>query len=70
MTTPSTTPAIGWSDLEPIWSAVSSSLNAESIVGILAGAAGACVALVLLWWGIRKVTGMIMSAFKKGRLTT
>lgn len=61
--------AVTWETLEPIWNAVSSTLTAANIVDIIAGAAGACVALVFLWWAARKVTRMIMGAFRKGRLS-
>lgn len=67
---PSASPeTITWTTLEPIWEAISGTLTANNIVGIIAGAAGACVALVFLWWAARKVTKMIMGAFRKGRLS-
>lgn len=72
-TTPNPTPwagtAIEWSDLKPIWDSVVTIITPANVIGILAGAAGACIALVFMWWGIRKVTRMIMSAFQKGRLS-
>lgn len=65
---PSAAP-VTWDTLEPIWTAVANTLNAANIVNIIAGAAGACVALVFLWWAARKVTRMIMGAFRKGKLS-
>lgn len=67
-TTP-TTPVIEFSDLQPIITALQNQLNADSIVGVIAGIAGAAVALAFLWWGARKVTRIMMAAFKKGRLS-
>lgn len=49
--------------------AITNQINVTTIVGILAGAAAVCVGLAFLWWGARKVISMIMSAFKKGRVS-
>lgn len=38
------------------------------MIHVIAGIAGFTVGLVFLYWGIRKVTRAIMSAFKHGRL--
>lgn len=44
-------------------------LNVESIVGVIAAILGVCVGLVFLWWGARKALRMLMSAFKKGKVS-
>lgn len=55
----------GWASvISPITEAV----NISSISGVLAAAATTSIALVFMWWGVRKVTQVIMSAFRKGKL--
>lgn len=41
----------------------------STVVEVLAYAAAIAVALVFMWWGVRKVSAIIMSAFRKGRLS-
>lgn len=54
------------------WSAITTALEAQisvsTVVGVLASCIGACVGLVFMWWGVRKVVKMIMAAFKRGKL--
>lgn len=39
-----------------------------ALTGVLAAGATAAVGLVLLWWSVRKVSGILMRAFKRGKL--
>lgn len=45
------------------------SLNFTTILGVVAVALGASVAVFLGWWAIRKVSRMIMNAFSKGKVS-
>ena len=56
------------SDWSSIVTAIQNQISVSTVVGVLASAITACIALVFMWWGVRKVTKMIMSAFKKGKL--
>lgn len=49
--------------------AITNQISVETVVGILAGAAGAAIGLVFLWWGGRKAVRMLMGAFRKGKLS-
>lgn len=55
------------------WSSVISALTAQisvsTVVQVLAVIAGACVGLAFMWWGVRKATRALMSAFKKGKVS-
>lgn len=55
------------------WSSVLNAMTAQisvtSIVGVIASVIGAGIGLVFMWWGVRKLVRVIMSAFKKGRLS-
>lgn len=63
-----TSSALAYSDFEPIVSAITTQVNTDVIIAILAGIAGASILMVVTWWGARKVTGGIMAAFKRGKL--
>lgn len=52
-----------------IFTSVTGTINIQSILSILGIVVGACVGLVLMWWGIRKVIRIIMGAFKKGKIS-
>lgn len=48
---------------------VTSTLSIGNILTILGALIGACIVLVFFWWGLRKLIGAVMTAFKKGRLS-
>lgn len=49
--------------------ALTSQISVETVVGVLAVVAGACVGLAFMWWGLRKAISALMSAFKKGKIS-
>ncbi|MDY4181961.1 MAG: hypothetical protein SOY13_10180 [Pseudoflavonifractor sp.] len=49
-------------------SAITAQISVTTIVEVLAYAVPLMIGLVFAWWGIRKVTRMIMGAFRKGKL--
>ena len=55
-------------DWSAITTAISAQISVSTVVGVLASCIGACIGLVFMWWGVRKVTKMIMAAFKRGKL--
>lgn len=65
----STTTAIGSSAFTEVITALQAQISVSTIVEVLAYAATAVVAMVFLWWGVRKVTQMVMSAFRSGRIS-
>lgn len=44
-------------------------MNIGNIVAIIGAGIGAVIGLFLAWWGARKLVRMLMSAFKKGKVT-
>ena len=48
--------------------AVTAQISVTTIVEVLAYAVPIAIVMVFAWWGIRKVTGMVMGSFRKGRL--
>lgn len=60
--------AISSADFQSVLDAVTGQLSVSTIVGVLGAAAGAAVGLVFMWWGVRKLIGILMNAFRKGKL--
>lgn len=61
--------AIGWSDLSSVLSAITGQISVTTVIAVVAGAIGAAIGLVFMWWGVRKLIRVIMGAFRKGRLS-
>lgn len=62
--------AIGWNDLSSVLTAITSQISVTTVIAVVAGAIGASIGLVFMWWGVRKLIRVIMSAFRKGRLSS
>lgn len=56
-------------DWAPVMEAITAQINLQTIVGVLAVVAAACVGLAFMWWGLRKASSALMSAFKKGKVS-
>lgn len=61
--------AIAVADFEAVLTALQAQISVSTIVSVLAIAATAAVGLAFMWWGVRKLTAVLMSAFKKGRIS-
>lgn len=44
-------------------------MNISNIVAIVGAGIGAVIGLFLAWWGARKLVRMLMTAFKKGKVS-
>lgn len=62
--------AIGWSDLSSVLTAITGQITVANVVAVIAGAIGASIGLVFMWWGVRKLIRVLMSAFRKGKLSS
>lgn len=60
---------ISAADFQSVMDALTAQIGVETIVGVLAVAVTACVGMVFMWWGIRKVAQVIMSAFRNGTVS-
>lgn len=63
------TGAISWSDLSSVLSAITGQISVTTVIAVVAGAIGAAVGLVFMWWGVRKLIRVLMGAFRNGRLS-
>lgn len=61
--------AITANDFTSVLTALQSQISVSSIVGVLVVLVGATVGLAFMWWGVRKLTRALMSAFKKGKVS-
>lgn len=59
---------IGWSDLSSVLTAMTSQISVTTVIGVIAGVVGAAIALVFMWWGVRKLARTLMAAFRSGKL--
>lgn len=66
--TPSSSTALTSTAFASVITAIQNQISVTTIVEVLAYIAGVCVAMVFVWWGVRKATRAIMAAFKKGKL--
>lgn len=60
--------AISSTAFKSVVDAVTAQISVSSVVEVLAYAVPVVIGLVFMWWGVRKVTGMVMGAFRKGKL--
>ena len=60
--------AISSTAFKSVIDAVTAQISVTSVVEVLAYAVPIAIGLVFMWWGVRKVTAMVMGAFRKGKL--
>lgn len=53
----------------PVMGAILESFNTTSAIEVLTFVAAMCVGLAFMWWGVRKATSSLMSAFRKGKVS-
>lgn len=61
--------AITATDFTSVLSVLQEQISVSTVVGVLGVAAGAAVGLAFMWWGVRKLVKVLMSAFKKGKVS-
>lgn len=55
-------------DYQDIITALTGSISVSTVSGVLVAGIGASIALVFFWWAARKVTQVIFSAFRSGKM--
>ncbi len=63
------TAAVSASDFSSVLTELQTQISVSTVVEVLAIAAGAGVGLAFMWWGVRKVVGALMTAFRKGKVS-
>lgn len=64
-----TVTTISSTDFQTILTTLQEQISVSTVVGVLGVAAGAAVGLAFMWWGVRKLVRVLMSAFKKGKVS-
>ena len=59
--------AITTTDFQSIIDALTAQISVSTVVTVVAAGMAAAVGFVFMWWGVRKLVRMIMSAVKKGK---
>lgn len=62
------TQAISSTDFKGVLDALTAQISVSTIVEVLVVLVGATVGLAFMWWGVRKLVGALMTAFKKGKV--
>lgn len=57
------------SDFQSVLDALTAQISVATVVGIISAAVTASVGLAFMWWGVRKLTGALMAAFRKGKVS-
>lgn len=52
----------------PVITALQSQITVGNVVTVLAALVTAGIGFVWMWWGVRKATGSLMAAFKRGKV--
>lgn len=60
--------AISSTDFKGVLDALTAQISVSTIVEVLVVLVGATVGLAFMWWGVRKLVGALMTAFKKGKV--
>lgn len=60
-------PTVSTSDIAGIMSSVTSQFSVSNITTFIAYIIGACIALVFLWWAVRKAFRAITAAAMRGK---
>lgn len=62
------TTAISSSDFTSVLDALKAQISVNTVVEVLVVLVGATVGLAFMWWGVRKLTRALMTAFKSGKV--
>lgn len=54
--------------LEPLTTAITSAVTPAQLVGVLATVVGVGMGFILMWFGVRKIKSIFVSAFQSGKL--
>lgn len=60
--------AITFADFKSVIDAITAQVSVSSVVGVLAAAAAIAITFVFMWWGVRKVTKMVMGSARSGKI--
>lgn len=68
MTQSSAFTAVTYADFKSVIDAITAQISVSQVVGVLAAAAAIAITFVFMWWGVRKVTKMVMGSARSGKI--
>lgn len=68
MTQSSTFTAVTYADFKTVIDAITAQISVSQVVSVLAAAAAIAITFVFMWWGVRKVTKMVMGSARSGKI--
>lgn len=63
-----TSTAVSFATFKSVIDAITAQVSVANIVSVLAAAAAIAITFVFLWWGVRKVTRMVMGSARSGSI--
>lgn len=66
--TETSTATVTFATFKSVIDAITAQVSVETIVGVLAAAAAIAITFVFMWWGVRKVTRMVMGSARSGSI--
>lgn len=60
--------SVSVTDFQGVLTALQNQVSVSTIVSVLTAGATAAVGIAFMWWGVRKLTQMLFSAFRKGKV--
>ena len=57
------------SDFSELVTILQTQVSVSTVVGVIGSILAVCVGFAFFWWAVRKVIRMLMSAFKKGKVS-
>lgn len=60
--------AVTFTTFKSVIDAITAQVSVANIVGVLAAAAAIAITFVFMWWGVRKVTKMVMGSARSGSI--
>lgn len=60
--------AVSFTTFKSVIDAITAQVSVSNIVSVLAAAAAIAITFVFMWWGVRKVTRMVMGSARSGSI--
>lgn len=60
--------AVSFTTFKSVIDAITAQVSVANIVSVLAAAAAIAITFVFMWWGVRKVTRMVMGSARSGSI--
>lgn len=59
---------VEFNDINPFYDGLKGQVNVKTVVAVVAVGASIVVGIVFMWWGVRKLSKALLTAFRKGKI--